>query len=47
MGFGDLGVFLEFVVVAVGEVGTVVGAAAFFAGKGGAGDQGTEIVKIF
>jgi hypothetical protein len=32
MGLGDYGVLLEIVVVAIGEVGTVVGATAFFAG---------------
>ena len=33
----DEGVFLEGVVVAVGEVGAVMAAAAFFAGEGGTG----------
>jgi len=35
---GDFGVGLEFVVVAIGEIGAVVAAAAFFAGEGTAGD---------
>jgi len=35
---GDLGVGLEFVVVAIGEVGAVVAAAAFFAGQSTPGD---------
>ena len=35
---GNLGVGLEFVVVAIGEIGAVVDAAAFFAGEGTAGD---------
>jgi hypothetical protein len=34
----DQGVFLEDVVVAVGEVGAVVAAAGFFPGECGAGD---------
>ena len=44
---GDLGVGLEFVVVAVGEIGTVMAAAAFFAGQGAAGDENAEGVKVF
>ena len=44
---GDLGVGLEFVVVAVGEVGTIVAAAAFFAGQGAASYEDAEGVKIF
>ena len=36
---GDLGMLLKIVVVAIGEVRTVVGATAFFAGEGGAGDE--------
>jgi hypothetical protein len=37
--FGDAGVPLVFVVVAVGKVGAIVAAAAFFAGESGAGHQ--------
>ena len=47
MRLGDGGVLLEFVVVAIGEIGAVVAAAAFFASEGGAGDERAEGVKIF
>ena len=47
VGGGNLGVGLEFVVVAIGEIGAVVAAAAFFAGKGAASDQGAEGVEVF
>ena len=43
---GDLGVGWEFVVVAVGEVGAVMAAAAFFAGQGAAGYENAEGVEI-
>ena len=46
VGLGDEGVLLEIIVVAVREIGAVVGATAFFAGQGGAGDEGAETVKI-
>ncbi len=46
VGFGDQGVLLEIVVVAIGEVGAVVGAAAFFASESGAGNKRSEAVKI-
>jgi len=47
VGAGDLGVGLEFIVVAVGEIGAVVAAAAFFAGQGAASYENGEGVKIF
>ena len=46
VGLGDEGVLLEIIVVAVREIGAVVGATAFFAGQSGAGDEGAEAVEI-
>src|ERR1700687_3461972 len=37
--FGYGGVLLELIIFAVGEIGTVVAAAALLAGQGGTGDQ--------
>ena len=39
----DEGMFLEEIVVAIGEIGTVMAAAAFFARESGAGHERCEL----